>query len=261
MGHMHLLDYSPMWGVFLITVVIGLLAVETGYRLGKYWKQRHPEEQESHIGAMIGATLGLWAFLLAFLVGIAINRYDLRRDIVVNEANSIGTSWLRAGYLPEPYGSQSRALLEEYAGARLKFAQYDTHAEGRERSEAIHTELWKVVEQMVANEPADPIKGLYISSLNETIDLHTTRIAATSTARVPYTLFLAMYLVAVLAMLMLGFHSGIAGQRDMIVTVVLIVIFSLVMVLIVDLDRAWAGLLRTSQQPMIDLIASFPGFK
>ncbi len=258
---MHLLDYFPMWAIFLFTVAIGLLSVETGFRLGKFWKLRHPEEQENHIGAMIGATLGLWAFLLAFLVGIAINRYDIRRELVVSEANSIGTTFLRAGYLPQPYAAESRALIREYAAQRLVMGNFDTHQAGRQRSEAIHTELWAQVEQMVANEPADPIKGLYISTLNETIDLHASRIAALTTGRVPYTLYLAMYLVAVLALLMLGFHSGITGQRDIIVTVVLIVIFSLVMLLIVDLDRSWAGLLRVSQQPIQDVLESFAGFK
>lgn len=258
---MHLLDFLPIWAIFLLTVVIGSLSVEIGYRLGKFWKQRHPEEMENHIGAMIGSTLGLWAFLLAFLVGIAINRFDLRRELVTKEANSIGTTFLRAGYLGEPYASRSRELLREYAGQRLVMGEFDTHKAGRERSEAIHAELWKVVEQMVANEPADPIKGLYITSLNETIDLHASRIAALTTARVPYTLYLAMYLVATLALVMLGFHSAITGHRDWIVTVVLIVIFSLVMLLIIDLDRSWAGFLRVSPQPIIDLIAGFDSYR
>jgi len=60
---------------------------------------------------------------------------------------------------------------------------------------------------------------------------------------------------------MLGFHSGITGQRDWIVTVVLIIVFSAVMLLIIDLDRSWAGFLRASQQPIKDVIESFAGFK
>ena len=257
---MHLLDQLPMWAVFLFTVALGLLSVEIGFRLGKFWKQRHPEEQESHIGAMIGATLGLWAFLLAFLVGIAINRYDQRRELMVNEANSIGTTFLRAGYLPQPYTQESRTLIREYAAQRLVLAEFDTYQAGRQRSEAIQAELWALVEQMVANEPADPIKGLYISTLNETIDLHANRVAANTTARIPYTLYVTMYLVAVLALMMLGFHSGITGQRDIIVTVVLILIFSAVMVLIIDLDRSWEGFLRASQQPIIDVLESIKSY-
>jgi len=250
-----------MWAVFLLTVAIGLLSVETGYRLGKFWKQRHPEEQESHIGAMIGATLGLWAFLLAFLVGIAINRYDARRELIIKEADAIGTTFLRAGYLAEPYSTQSRALLEEYAAQRLLFSELDTHAQGRARSEALHVELWALVEQMVAGETPNPVMALYISSLNETIDLHANRVAAITSARVPYTLYVVMYLTAALALMMLGFHSGITGQRDWIVTVVLIIVFSAVMLLIIDLDRSWAGFLRASQQPIKDVIESFAGFK
>jgi hypothetical protein len=258
---MHFLDQFPMWAIYLFTILLGLLAVEAGFRLGKIWKKRHPEESETHIGAMIGATLGLWAFLLAFLVGIAINRYDARREIVIAEANAIGTAWLRAGTQAEPYSSQSQVLLEEYAQARLNFAGFETHLAGRARSEQLHVLLWKLVEQMTASESPNPVMSIYIASLNEVIDLHTTRLAAITTARIPYTLYLAMYMVAMLALLMLGFHSGITGQRDIIVTVVLIFIFSTIMLLIIDLDRSWAGFLRTSQQPMIDLVRSFGTFR
>jgi len=257
---MHLLDYLPMWGVFLVTLIIGILSVETGFRLGKYWKLRHPDEQENHIGAMIGATLGLWAFLLAFMVGIALNRYDTRRELIIKEADAIGTTFLRAGYLPEAYGEPSRELLKKYAAERLIFGEISTHKAGRERSEALHNELWALVDQMVANESPDPVMALYISSLNETIDLHANRVAANTTARIPYTLYVTMYLVAVLALMMLGFHSGITGQRDIIVTVVLILIFSAVMVLIIDLDRSWEGFLRASQQPIIDVMESIKSY-
>jgi len=70
-----------------------------------------------------------------------------------------------------------------------------------------------------------------------------------------------MYLVAILGLVMLGFQSGINGKRNLIVTLVLLLTFSGVMLLIIDMDRSWEGLLRVSQQPMIDVISSFTTFK
>ena len=261
MDRMTLLDNLPLWAVYLLTLGFGLLAVELGFRLGKYWKKGHPDEHESHISPMIAATLGLWAFLLAFLVGIVNNRFDARRELVVEEANSIGTTYLRAGYLSEPYASQSRELLREYAGERLKLVELKTYTAARQRSEEIQPILWAIAQNLAVTQPANPVLALYIDSLNQTIDLHTSRVTALNLARIPSTLYIGMYVIATLGLMMLGFQSGISGKRNLIVTVILIFIFSTIMLLIVDLDRSWGGLLRVSQQPMIDLINSFSSYK
>ncbi|HJS18828.1 MAG TPA: hypothetical protein VJ785_08765 [Anaerolineales bacterium] len=258
---MHIIDSLPLWAVYLLTVGLCLLAEELGFLLGKSWKKRHPQASESQIGPMIAATLGLWAFLLAFLVGNAASRFDARRDLVVNEANSIGTTFLRAGYLPEPYTSESRALLKEYANERLRLVELDTYLPARQRLEEIQVGLWGIAEQLAESQPPNPLLALYITSLNETIDLHTNRITVLTVGRVPFTIYAGMYLVAFLGLLMLGFQSGIGGYRDLFATIVLIAIFSGIMLLIIDLDRPWGGLLRVSQQPMQDLIDSFSSFK
>src|SRR4051812_25005131 len=92
-GH-DLLDYLPLPAFFLITVALILLAVEGGFRLGK-WKQRRAEP-ENAVGAMVAAIVGLVGFLLAFTFGMAAARYDTRRELVLAEANAIGTTYLRA---------------------------------------------------------------------------------------------------------------------------------------------------------------------
>ncbi len=238
-----------------------MLIVELGYQLGRKWKKIHPDETDAHIGAMLGAALGLWAFLLATLVGIANNRFDARRNLVLEEANAIGTTFLRAGYLPESYSEPSRQLLREYASERLKMVEVDTYSAARERSEAIHVELWNVAEELAVTQAPNPVISLYIDSLNHTIDLHESRITALVTARLPYTIYIFMYVVAYLGLFMLGFQSGINGKHDWIVTMALILIFSSVTLLIIDLDRPWGGFLRVSQQPMIDVINSLGNFK
>src|SRR5271165_4059660 len=97
------LDVLPIWGVFLATVAVVLLAVEGGFRLGQYRRRRSEQEDRPPVGEMVAATLALLAFMLAFTFGLAASRFDVRRGLVIDEANAIGTTYLRAGLLPEPY--------------------------------------------------------------------------------------------------------------------------------------------------------------
>jgi hypothetical protein len=257
----HLLDYLPIWAIYLLTIGLCVLSVEGGFQLGRYWKRHHPDEDGSSINTMLGATLGLWAFLLAFLVNIAINRFDERRILVVQEANSIGTTYLRAGYLPEQYASESRKLLSEYGTSRTKLNELDGFNQAVNSAPDFHADLWNLAQEMVISSPSNPIYSNYITSLNETIDLHTSRVAALTTSRIPYTIYAGMYIIGVLGLFMLGYHSGISGKRNWIISIVLILVFSTIMLLVIDLDRPWDGLLTVSQQPMIDLVNSFSNFK
>src|SRR5215467_16260418 len=107
------IDALPLWGIFIVILLLVLLSVEGGYRLGKYRRSRHEQEKEAPLGTMVGATLGLLAFILAFTFGLAANRFDTRRQLLLDEANAIGTTYLRAGMLPDRRDAM-RALLRDY---------------------------------------------------------------------------------------------------------------------------------------------------
>ena len=87
---MRLIDALPLWAIFPITVALALLSVEFGYRFARYRQRMSGEEKEAAVGGMVGATLGLFAFMLAFTFGFASSRYQDRRQIVLSEANAIG---------------------------------------------------------------------------------------------------------------------------------------------------------------------------
>src|SRR5262245_43442707 len=123
------LDALPLWGLFVAILVVVLLSVECGYRLGKDRRSRHEQEKEAPLGTIVGATLGLLAFILAFTFGLAANRFDTRRQVLLNEANAIGTTYLRAGMRPES-GEQIRGLLRDYVRARLDAVRSGNVAEG-----------------------------------------------------------------------------------------------------------------------------------
>src|SRR3954469_21530518 len=98
-----LLDIIPIWLVFPLTVLVTFLAAEVGFRLGNWWQKRTNDNTDPTLGPLVAGSLGLLAFLLAFVTGLAADRVGARRVLVITDANAIGTTELRARYLPEPY--------------------------------------------------------------------------------------------------------------------------------------------------------------
>jgi len=247
------LDLLPIWGVFLATVLVVLLAVEGGFRLGQYRRRRSEQEDRPPVGEMVAATLALLAFMLAFTFGLAASRFDVRRGLVIEEANAIGTTYLRAGLLPEPHRSDVRSLLREYVDVRLEAVQPGKLSQSIGRSEELHARLWAHAIAVGEKNPGSIVVGLFIASLNEVIDLHAKRLALGVRNRIPGTIWAALSFVAIIGTSVMGYHAGLAGSGRSLALLALVLAFSAVVTLIADLDRPQEGLLRVSQQTMIDL--------
>jgi hypothetical protein len=158
------LDALPIWANYLLTVLVLLAAMEVGYRLTKARQRSQSDKSDAGVGPLVGATLALLAFLLAFVVGFAANISSQRRELVLQEANAIGTTYLRAGYLDEPYRTESKELLREYVDLRLAAVDSEQGVAVVTRSEEIHNELWASAEQVAIESPL-PTISLYINSL------------------------------------------------------------------------------------------------
>jgi len=246
------LDVLPIWVVYILTVLIALLMAEVGYQLGKWWQKRTPGEQEGGVvGGVVGATLAMLAFLIVFVNGFAADRFDTRRQLVMEEANAIRTTYLRAGYLDEPYRTQARQLLPEYVDYRLAATDPSKFTLERTLAEQIHNQLW-VGAEAAARANSSNVTALYVESVNDIINVHQRRIAI-ATSRVPLTIWIVIYFVAFLSLMMVGFNNGLLGSRSLFALVALVLIFSAVILLIVDLDRPREGFLQVSMQPLIDL--------
>ena len=250
-----LLDPLPIPAVFLLFAIIALGAYEVGYRFGRWWQDRTPEEKEGPTGMIVGSILALMAFMLAVTMGMASDRFDQRRALVLQEANSIGTTYLRAGYLPEPVSTQARNLLREYVPLRVNTSDREQLAANFARSAQILDSLWAQAEMLAKTEPSSETLALYISSLNDTIDLHETRVTAIVYARVPETVVILLMAGAALTLGMVGYTAGLSRRRSLLSAVVLVVVLGAVITLVVDLDRPRDGFLQVSQQPLIDLQA------
>jgi hypothetical protein len=253
------LDQLPLWGLFLATIAVIFGSVEGGYRLGRLRRERTEPEKESSVGAMVAATLGLVAFTLAFTFGLAATRFETRREVILEEANAIGTTYLRAALLPEPQRSEARRLLREYVDVRLKGIQPDRVQQAISESTALQTRVWEQAVAAAEKDPRSVPTGLFIQSLNEMIDVHSKRVMVGLRNRLPGALWGALYLMAILGMAEVGYHEGLSSPRRSPAALTLVLTFSVLMYLIADLDRPQKGLLRVSQQAMIDLRQSLEG--
>jgi hypothetical protein len=247
------LDHLPLWGLFAATVVVALLAIEAGYWLGWSRCRYSEDEKEAPVGAIVGATLGLLAFVLAFSFGLAATRFDARRQMVVEEANAIGTTYLRAGLLPDGRSVKIRQSLREYVDARLEVIQTGDIEQVFRRTEELHRELWNEAEAVGQQHPDSIVVGLFIQALNETIDVHAKRVLVGLQNRLPGVLWATLYLVTMLTMAGVGYHEGLSRSRRSLAILVLVLTFSAILTMVADLDRPREGFLTVSQKAMIDL--------
>jgi len=242
-----------MRGLFVVMVIIVLLSFEGGFRVGA-WKKRWPkQEQEVVARTMAGAMLGLLALMLAFTFGMAISRFDVRRQALVDETNAIRTTYLRANLLPEPQRAEIRRLLREYVELRLEAHQSRQFERAHELGEEWHARLWS--EAIAAEEKtSSPVSaGHFIQSLNEMIGLSTKRIMIGFWFRIPDIIWIVLCVITALAVASIGYHAGLTGTSRSFVVLAFAVVFSAVMVLIVDIDRPPRWMLKASQDAFIDL--------
>jgi hypothetical protein len=107
--HAEPLDVVPLWALFGALCVVLWASLEGGYRLGRWRRSRTADEKEAPVGAMVGAILGLLALALASTFGLAANRFEARRQALLEEANAVGTTYLRTGLFPEPQRAEAAA--------------------------------------------------------------------------------------------------------------------------------------------------------
>jgi hypothetical protein len=198
--------------------------------------------------------LGLLAFVLAFSFGSTASRLDARKQLLLDEVNAIGTAVLRADLLPEPYRTECRELLTKYVNIRANPNVTKPELPGLiAESEAILDQLWARTTALAAAEMDAPIRALFVQSLNETIDLHTSRVTVGLQYRLPGAVWVWLVGAAIATMLTVGYQAGVSAQKGfLLIHLFLATLFSSVVLLIADLDRI-ESTVRVSLQPMIEL--------
>jgi hypothetical protein len=247
-----MMESIDIWIVYGGTVAAFLLTAEAGYRLGKRRPRSVADEGE---GTAVGGLLALLGLLLAFTFGMAGSRYESRKELLLDEANAIGTAYLRADLVPEPARAEVRDLFRAYVDQRLEAARTGRVLEAIAASERIQGEIWARAVRHADLNPTPPA-ALFVQAVNEVIDIQGKRLTLGYRNRIPPAILVTLYGLAVLALGVMGFQGGLRGLRRTASTVALVVTLATVVALIVDLDRPGEGLLRVSQQAMVDLRAS-----
>ncbi len=237
--------------VLLLTILTLLLMFELGYRIGRRRGAR--VSSEGWVGIVLGALLAMLGLMLAFSFGIVESRFASRRALVLQEANAIGTTYLRAGMLPTPYGDNIRKLLRDYADVRLSPRTPESLEAAIMRSKALHREMWANATAVAVKEPDSEIVGLFVRSLNDVIDLHQSRVTIGLYARLPPAILVTLYFISLLGLWILGYSSGTFGRRGGAPTLAVALATASVIVVIVELDRPHTSMFHVSQRAISDV--------
>jgi hypothetical protein len=254
------LEHSSMLPLGALIFLLLWLSSEVGFRTGRYSEKRrvHPEREVSGIGTVTAGMFALLAFTLGLTISIAQSRFEARREMVVQEANSIGTAWLRARAIAAAEGASIAGMVEDYAKVRLAYVTAPSEADEPPliaRTNAMQTEIWQALRPVIQREPTPITAGLE-TSVNDMFDASLlSRFAFDS--RTPRHLPLMLLVGAVLAIGALGFQIGVSGPRPLMLMALMLAMWTGGLLLIVDLNRPRVGLIRVDPAPLVWTIQGF----
>ena len=239
----------------LAATVLGATAI--GVFLGR--RVRHLSDAlKEPFGVLQAALLGVVGLILAFGLSLAVTRYENRRDAVVDEANTIGTTYLRAQTLPEPMRSRSLALLKTYGENAVSLTNHvpgsDEELGTIDTEEALQRRLWALNGQALALQPVDSAPRLYEETLNEMIDAQATRVAGLNN-RVPNAVLVLEVLGAALALGLLAAYLAIVGRGVVAVSLAAVLVTGLLFVTC-DLDRPTRGPIQVPDSALKSVVES-----
>ena len=251
-------DTVPIGFVFALVVVIALLAIEFGFWLGKRGKKKLAKSSLQPIATVVGAVLGMMAFVIALTFGSANGRFDERKSALLEDVTAIQTAYLRASLLPEPHRTTVRSLLRDYVHIRVgivyAYGYPDRLQVVERRAETVQSLLWSHVESLTKTESDGRIQVLFASALNNVFNLHTKRVVLGAYYQIPIFVWIALLFASTVAMFAVGYQFGTSGGRRIpVANLALSLTFALVMLLAIDLDRTGEGLVAVNQQPMLNL--------
>jgi hypothetical protein len=240
---------------FVLYAVLMVVCYEVGFRIGRWWQDRLPGEQEGPTDRLVGSLLALIAFLLAVTMGMAADRFDTRRANVLASANAIGAAYLQDGYLTEPQAEALRQLLREYLPLRIAVTGTDRCKANLAASQALQPKMWAIVQAAARSGHSPDLMSSLGGAVSDVVTTSQTRETASLYARVPDTLLVALLGGSALSLLMVGSSAGLKRRRSLLSATVLILVTGIVLTILVDLDRPREGFLVVSQQPLLDVQA------
>jgi hypothetical protein len=257
---MNLLYDWPTWLIVVGLLLVALLANELGFRFGRMRQDRDTELSKSVSTAMKGSIFALVALLLAFSFSATSGRYDMRQRLVLDQANAVGTAYLRAGLLAQPESGEIRDILRRYVDTRLEHFRAGFHTERANELKADvdkqMVQLWAGVEAANRWQPDAVRNSLIVPVANEVIDLSSTR-AWVNRNHLPDPILVLLLGSVIISSVLLGHSSGQSNSRHPGLWLAFNLVFALVLYVVLDFDRPKRGMIMIDQTPLIELQRSF----
>lgn len=256
---------TPSYLIALALFALMLIALHLGFWRGNRSTDKEDENVRSHANAVQGSLLGLLALLLGFTFSLALERHADRSAHVVNEANAIGTAWLRSDLVSDANRDEVKRLFKAYADVRLASVRLAASNEEErsahiDRAASIFEQIWKLGVAETETRP-NPVTMGFIASLNDMADALASRDAAID-RHVPELVLYLLFGTFVLLGGVVGFSSGLSGVRVGLPAYSLMMLIALLVFIIIDLDRPRRGLIAVDQSPIeqvVEEIRSGPG--
>ena len=244
----------PFWMVYLLMVLMMLMSIRLGSGYYRWRNRRVKESDEASINTLVGATLGLLAFIMAFTFGLSSSRFEDRKQFLLDEMNTIETAWLRADLMEKPYAEKFKKELVDYVEVRIWLNEHrDQFKTAIKKSEKIQNNIWSLILEMNNQDIGSPtVNALFISSVNDMFDMQTKRISKASIDRIPDQLWIALLVLIIISMFEVGYLIGKSRKTNWILILALSISFSAIIMLIVDLD-SFDGYINVNQQALYDM--------
>lgn len=244
------------WVIVLVLMVAMMLAAEIAYQVGRLWPMRAGETSGRYFIAVQGSLLALLSLLLGFTFNMSTQRYEMRRRLVMDDADALGALWRQNSLLAEPQRSKFEPLLRQYIELRADTAVLKGELAGAELASRIdlaaslHGRMWDVVKTELQRErPARGAQAM-VALLGNAQSLHRQRIYAYG-SRVPEIIIMMLFGTAVTAMFAVGYSGGLTQQRGMLLRVMITLVVCGTVFTILDLDTPRRGLIHVEQTPML----------
>jgi hypothetical protein len=243
-----------------LLVALGLIAGvvaahEIGFWLGSLTRSAD-EPFDRQIVLVRTSTAALVAFLIGFAFSGAASRFIDRLDIIVKEANSLGTAYLRADTIPEPQRDELKAALKEYTADRVTLLS----REGRDqigpllaKVRGLHQRMWRSA--IKGTQDNAPLMAVVLPPINEVIDLHSTHLAMVR-RHLPIPIMTLLLGTAAMGIGMIGFGNGRVGRRFSALDSVYGAVLVVALWMTIDLDYPGIGIIRVSNLPVVETLAA-----
>jgi hypothetical protein len=233
-------------------ILVGMLVcLEVGRRIGAWRRAKEGDGEETSAAAIDGAIFALFGLLIAFSFSGASNRFDHRRDQIADEANSIGTAWMRIDLLPPEAQPPIRGLFRDYLRSRISTYQSissDLKAAQAEydRSQQLQSEIWGRAVPAARSTGNVAVLSLVVQSLNDMFDMATARLHAART-HVPGPILALLFVLALASALVVGYASARDQRRSWFRTWLFAVVIAICIFIILDLEHPRIGIIRVDE--------------